>query len=131
MLSISKRSQYGLYFLIFLAKSKQGKFFSIKKTAKILHLPYRYLSQIAKDLKDKQILASKEGSGGGYFLTKKPEEISILEIIELLQEPINLIDCEQNICEHKHNCKMRKIFLSLDNQMQTMLKDIKLTAFYD
>lgn len=92
MLSISKRTDYGLLLLSFFAKLKPKQFASINAIAKENNLPYKYLSQIASDLKTSGFLTSKEGAKGGYRLKIPPQKLMLNQVIEVLEGEL-LISC--------------------------------------
>jgi Rrf2 family iron-sulfur cluster assembly transcriptional regulator len=70
------------------------------KTVKLLDVSNRqkiaisYLEQIFALLKAAKLVDSVKGPGGGYFLTKSPSQISIVEIIKAVDEPIKMTRCE-------------------------------------
>lgn len=107
MLSISKRTDYGLLLLSLMARNKNSKFVSIKSVAQDNNLPYKYLSHIALDLKRAGLLTSKEGSKGGYKLKTSPSKMMLSEIIEALEGEL-LVSCSSstscacsNACLHR------------------------------
>lgn len=77
------------------------------KTVKLLDVSNRqkiaisYLEQIFSLLKSAKLVDSVKGPGGGYFLTKSPSQISIIEIIKAVDEPIKMTRCELS---HKSGC---------------------------
>ncbi|NMC35418.1 Rrf2 family transcriptional regulator [Candidatus Beckwithbacteria bacterium] len=130
MLQISKRSQYGIYFLLALAIKKN--LISIRQISQELRLPYRFLSQIAADLRNKHIVMSKEGSRGGYSLAKKPSDISLLAVVEALDAPVGLIDCQlEKGCNRAGHCKFRKQWDVVRNDIQNSLDKYNLQDFLD
>lgn len=102
MLSISRKSDYGLLLLTLLAKKRADGFVSIKSLAGKSRLPYRFLSQIAGELKDAGFLESKEGVSGGYRLKKKPEKISVGQVLDVLEGSLAPVECLRGkdcVCE--------------------------------
>ncbi len=53
----------------------------------------RYLEQIFQNLKRAGLLKSKRGPQGGYVLSRKPEEISVLDILKATEQDVLLVDC--------------------------------------
>lgn len=107
MFKISTKGDYGLLILAALAtREKQGqKFVSLSEIAQEKHLSPRYLSQIILPLKKAGLVKSKEGTGGGYCLAKEPKEISIIEILEILEGPLAIVPC----CAKKsRNCPAKQ-----------------------
>ncbi len=80
-------------------------------------MPYSYLSQIAPVLVEAGILGSKEGAGGGYFLKKKPELISVGEVLELLEGPVSPIACMRDGCLCEPYCVQKSVMKKMANSM--------------
>jgi Rrf2 family transcriptional regulator, cysteine metabolism repressor len=84
MLVVSRKVDYGLRLLVSLSQ-KKGKLVAVKKVAAEYELPYKFLSQIAAELKEAGVLESKEGVKGGYKLARAAEYISVGEVVEALE----------------------------------------------
>ena len=107
---LSKKTQYALKALGYLA-SKYGEgpvlISEISKTKKI---PIKFLETILLELKQAGVLDSKKGKGGGYFFAHPPESIRLATIMRLIDGPIALLpcvslnfyakckNCEENFC---------------------------------
>lgn len=95
MFKISTRGDYGLLLLSALAeKMQEGReFISLKEVSEAKKLSLPYLSQIVLPLKEAGLVKSKEGRDGGYTLAKSPREITIMEILEVLEGPVSPVRC--------------------------------------
>jgi len=110
MLNITKKADYGLLMLTSLANENLNSFIPLKQLASNQDLPYKFLSQIAIELKAGGIIESKEGFGGGYRLKRPAKNISISEILTLLEGPIAPMACfKGKACKHAPDCGHRKI----------------------
>lgn len=90
---LSKKTQYALKALGFLA-SKYGEGpVLISEIAKKKKIPIKFLETILLELKQAQILDSKKGKGGGYFLIEHPKKTSLATAIRKVGGPIALIPC--------------------------------------
>jgi len=94
VLSISKKTDYGLLLLKSLSQIPKGKYVSIGQIARTNHLPYKYLSGIATDLKTAGILESKEGTKGGYHLKVNPQNLMLSDILQALEGEL-VVSCGQ------------------------------------
>lgn len=104
MLSISKRGDYGLLLLTRLCQGygeASGTYISLRDVAEERKLPYKFLSQVAGELKAANILESREGVRGGYRLARKPEKILVREVLDVLEGPMSVSECER---EHECDC---------------------------
>ncbi len=90
---LSKRSQYALKALGYLAyKYDQGPVL-IAEIALKKKIPLKFLEGILLELKLAGILDSKKGKGGGYYLAKHPAEVKVATIIRLVNGPIAMLPC--------------------------------------
>jgi Rrf2 family protein len=90
---LSKKTQYGLKALGYLA-SQYGKGpVLIADIAAKKKIPIKFLESILLLLKQKDILSSKKGKGGGYFLTAPPKNISLAAAMRIIEGPIALLPC--------------------------------------
>lgn len=90
---LSKKAQYGLKALGFLAaRYKQGPVL-IADISDQKKIPLKFLEAILLELKQHQVLESKKGKGGGYYLAMPPKKISIARVIRIMEGPIALLPC--------------------------------------
>lgn len=102
---LSKKSQYAFKALAYLAeKYNQGPVL-ISEIAVKKNIPLKFLENILLELKRADILGSKKGKGGGYFLKKEPCQVSVATIVRLVNGPIALLPCVSlNFYERCENC---------------------------
>jgi Rrf2 family cysteine metabolism transcriptional repressor len=74
--------------MIALAKNFGKGPLSLRQIAKEKKLPFKYLEQVAIPLRESGLIEAKEGKGGGYFLKRKYQEISIAEVVGVLEGPV-------------------------------------------
>ncbi|MFH1684512.1 MAG: Rrf2 family transcriptional regulator [Candidatus Margulisiibacteriota bacterium] len=89
-MKFSIRVQYGLQAMLELALKYGGGPVQIADIAKNQKIPIRYLEQLMLVLKRRGTVASTRGKHGGYALAKHPSDVSVLEIIEAFEGPIEL-----------------------------------------
>ncbi|MDD5606811.1 MAG: Rrf2 family transcriptional regulator [Candidatus Pacebacteria bacterium] len=121
-MKISKKTQYGLRALVFLAKNG---FSSIKRIAQAENIPYYYLEKIFSDLENSGLVKSKKGSLGGYFLKKK--KIKLNDIFEALGEKMILVDCLKQKCCQEKTCLTKSIWQNLYQKQKQYIDSISLT----
>ena len=83
-MKLSKKSEYACLALIDLSENYGKGYIKIINIAQRWSIPKKFLEQILITLKTSGFVKSKKGSEGGYKLTKTPEQISLAEIIRLL-----------------------------------------------
>ena len=91
---LSKRGEYGLRAMIDLATWEGGSpIIQIKDIAEREHIPAKFLEQILLTLKNAGLLHSKMGVGGGYYLAKTPDQISLGQIVRVLDGLLASLRC--------------------------------------
>ena len=91
---LSKKSKYGLKAMLELASDASGQRpVQASELAERQRLPRKFLEAILLELTRHGLLQSKLGRGGGYVLTRKPGDITVGEIIRVLEGPLALIPC--------------------------------------
>lgn len=90
---LSNKAQYAFRALTYLVdKYNQGPVL-ISEIAKKKKIPLKFLENILLELKKADILDSKKGKGGGYFLKKNPSKTSIAAVIRIVNGPISMLPC--------------------------------------
>jgi len=125
---ISKRSEYGLRAIIDLATWEDGEaVVQIKQIAEREKIPLKFLEQILLTLKNAGILHSKMGIGGGYYLARQPEEITLGHIIRVLDGPLAPIRCVSQMayepcgCPDEETCGLRLVMYDVRNAIAGIL----------
>jgi Rrf2 family protein len=90
---LSKKTQYALKALGYLAGKAGDGPVLIAEIAKKKKIPLKFLESILLELKQKGVLASKKGKGGGYYLAQPPKKISLAAAIRIVDGPIALLPC--------------------------------------
>ncbi|KYP13946.1 Rrf2 family transcriptional regulator [Flavihumibacter sp. CACIAM 22H1] len=90
---ISKKTQYGLKALSFMAQREQQGPILIADISTERNIPIKFLEAILLDLKKAGLLDSKKGKGGGYYFAVPPSAIKVATVIRLLDGPIALLPC--------------------------------------
>ena len=90
---LTKKSKYAVKALIALGRRKDSDPVLITELAEREKIPQKFLELILLELKNGGILHSKKGKGGGYFLGRSPENISLGEIIRSLDGPLAPLSC--------------------------------------
>ena len=90
---ISRKAEYALRALLLLARDNPDKVHQIQEVSEVGRIPVKFLEQILLTLRNHGILSSKRGVGGGYTLKRRPSEMSVLEVIELMDGPIAPLPC--------------------------------------
>ncbi len=128
MAFFSTRTDYSLIMLRALARSKG--FVSLRIVAKDNRLPYRYVSRLAGDLKKAGILKSREGVLGGYALAKKPKDIRLIDVIELLDGPMAPARCTAapGTCSREASCPLKPHWTTMHRAIHAQVSKYTLAS---
>jgi len=101
---LSTKSRYGLRALFDMAYNSGTLPSQIKDISRRQEISPRYLEQIFQSFKKAGILKSKRGPQGGYILARKPEQITVREILEAAEGDTLLVDCTSKKKNKKGEC---------------------------
>jgi Rrf2 family protein len=90
---LSTKSRYGLRAMFDIAYNCGPAPVQIQDISRRQQISPRYLEQIFQNLKHAGLLKSKRGPQGGYALARKPDEITVLEILNATEQDVLLVDC--------------------------------------
>ena len=128
-LKISAKARYALRILKDIADHQEdGQSTTESAIAKRQGLSEKYLSRIVLPLRDAKIVSVRHGSRDGFTLLKKPEKITLLDIIETVQGPVEILDClDAGVdCGRKRNCFARRIWARANAGIRRCLAAITL-----
>jgi Rrf2 family protein len=110
VLRFTKRADYGLMAIYFIASQGDEVTVSAKRIAEEFHIPPERLAKILQRLAKKKLIASHNGSKGGYVLTRHPSEITVGQVVRALEGPLNVVSCmsEQDDCPQFARCNLRR-----------------------
>ncbi len=124
---ISKKTQYGLRAMVYLAKClSKKKICPIKEISKKEKIPLSFLEKIFSKLEKANLVKAKKGIGGGYFLAKKPEKIKIGQIVESLEGKTNLVRCLRYFCPMSKKCSAKIFWQKLNRVIRSALDSVTL-----
>jgi Rrf2 family protein len=93
MTTLSRKARYALRALYALANDETGGPVLIADLAEREHIPHKFLELILLELRNAGILRSKKGKGGGYALARPPREVTLGQIIRVVDGPLAPIPC--------------------------------------
>ena len=127
---LSKKTKYAFHALSYLAENQDKGAILIQEIAETKNISQKFLECILLDLKKAGVLGSKKGKGGGYYLIKKPEEITLARIIRLLNGPIAWLPCVSlnyyekcGDCQDEATCNMHLIMCQVRDQTLSIVEN--------
>ena len=130
---LSTKSRYGLRALFDIAYNCGNMPAQIQDISRRQQISPRYLEQIFQNLKRAGILKSKRGPQGGYCLAKKPEEITVLDVLCATEQDVLLVDCagvtpkkrkRKNDCPFEGQCVTQTVWEEATAQLNKLFSGI-------
>jgi Rrf2 family protein len=138
VLRISRKIDYGLRAMIYLASIPMDSVVPFREIARQMDVPEDFLAKILKTLVDQGLVKSTRGPHGGYALARTPVDISFLDVIEAVEGPVALNVCldGEDACGHSTACTMVDIWRQgqermLDVYRQSRLSELAFKATSD
>jgi Rrf2 family protein len=127
-MKLSTKSRYGTRLMVDMAEHYNQGPIQLGDIAKRQNISVKYLEQIIITLKKANYIDSIRGPKGGHLLTRPPEEITVAEIVALLEESASLTDCSENagVCERADFCPTRLVWKEASEAMFDKLQSITL-----
>lgn len=120
---LTKNTDYAVRALVLIALGDREAVSaaSISRKEKI---PYAYLRRILNELKEKGVLSSTEGKGGGFVLAGKAADVRLTDVMKIFQGEMHLTGCmfRKKICHNRAKCVMRAKLLDIEKKV---LKEIE------
>ena len=121
---ISTRGRYALRILVDLAENQQLGYVTLKEVAGRQEISEKYLESIVKQLVKEGILKALRGKGGGYCLGRLPEQINVLEVLELMEgtlAPVVCLEEEGKSCSRMAQCRTLPLWEGLNKTVRSYL----------
>ena len=118
---ISTRGRYALRVLVDLAEQDTEDFVPLGEIARRQEISVKYLEIIVKTLVQNGMLKGHRGKGGGYKLTRKPEEYPVGEILELTEGPMTSVACLSGgaeACPRRDRCRTLPMWKRFDGMVR-------------
>ena len=128
-MKLSTRSRYGTRLVLDMAEHYQQGPVQLGAIARRQNISVKYLEQIIIPLKKANYITSVRGSKGGHTLSRPPDEITVGEIVSLLEATSGLTECAENpaICDRSGFCPTRLIWKEATDTMYEKLNSITLS----
>lgn len=133
MLKVSSRGHYGLRLMTELARARGAGPLSLTEVARVEGLPLPYLEQLVGPLRRAGLVTGTRGLHGGYSLARDARELSVGEILRVLEGPISLVDCTADdyvhgSCSREAACMSGSLWQRIKVTVEAMLDA---TTLYD
>ena len=126
---ISTKGRYALRVMIDLAEHQTDGFIPLRAIAQRQDISEKYLESIIKLLVKAKLLNGLRGKGGGYQLTKAPEQYTIGSILQITEDTLSPIACleqDAKVCPRAADCRTLPLWKGLDKVIRDYLNNYTL-----
>ncbi len=129
----SKKCEYGLQAVLYLAAKEDSEVTSADEISKKLKIPREFVSKILQSLTESGIVNSKKGKSGGFSLAKKPEKIRLIDVVAAIDGLEIFKSCVLGFpqCSPEHPCPLHDKWGVLRTNAYNMLTDETLDMLKD
>lgn len=130
-MQITRQADYALRAMIFLAKLGPTQRAATSQIAEVQHIPPSFLAKIISQLSIAGLIHTSRGARGGVSLSRPPEEINVLEVVEAIDGPIALNECTiaEGACDFGEDCLLRPIWCDAQAELVEKLRNTTFTQF--
>ncbi len=127
-MNVSTKERYGTRALLDIALHREEEPVLLRDIARRQQISLSYLEHLVAPLIEGGMIRSTRGIGGGVSLARSPEEISLSEVIGLLEGSVALVKCvnDPEVCVRSEFCATRDIWHELETVMDGFLKSTTL-----
>ena len=135
MLALTKKTSYGLIAVTHLCGLADGTVASAREIAERFDLPTSLMMNVLKELASAGFVESVRGARGGYRLARRPEDVSLADLIEALEGPIRLAECvagpeghrdDRQVCQIVDQCPVAGPVHRVHRKLSDFLKQVSL-----
>ena len=123
---VSSKAHYGLRMMTEFAKAYGAGPLSLAEVARVEHLPLAYLEHLAGPLRRGGLIEATRGAHGGYVLSRRPDSITVLDVIALVEGEVAPVECvapsyEAGCCVREADCASRTLWQRLKQSVDAVL----------
>ena len=130
-MKLSTRGKYGLYAMYYLALH-EGEGPQTLQSISTVGVPKQYLEQLLGNLRRAGLVSTVRGAQGGYQIAERPQNISLRDIIDSVEGPIELSECAsaQESCRKSGTCPVRWVWQRVTDSINHELEKIRLSDLF-
>ncbi|GAB4539739.1 MAG: Rrf2 family transcriptional regulator [Thermodesulfovibrionia bacterium] len=121
-MQINKETDYAIRCVLYLSGSN-GRVVMANEIARAKRIPRAFLAKILQKLTKRGLVKSFKGIKGGFQLSKRPKEISLLDVIEAIEGPVAMNRCaiDKRMCSLSNTCSIHPVWVKLRKEVEKKL----------
>lgn len=130
-MQITRQADYALRAVLYLARMEPNKKAATSQIAEEQHIPPSFLAKIISQLSIAGLIQTSRGARGGVSLAHSPDEISVLEVVEAIDGPIELNQCTTNpdVCVFGEDCPIHDLWCTTQVELVEKLRTTRFSKF--
>jgi Rrf2 family protein len=127
---LTRKACYGLRAIHFMACQPADKYCSAEEIGRAQEIPEGFLAKVLNELVRAGLLLSRRGQEGGVRLARPASEITVFDVIRVLEGPLAISEClrAQPTCPWMETCRMRQVWKELQDRIQSHLDSVSLES---
>jgi Rrf2 family protein len=129
MVKLTKKTDYGLIAVRYLAQKAPGKYASAKEIAQAYGIPLELLAKVLQKLAKQGLLVSHHGAEGGYALARDASSITAFDVIRAIEGPIYITSCVtiKGECDQAPHCTVRQPLSRVNEVLAQALTSVRIS----
>ncbi|MCR5732444.1 MAG: RrF2 family transcriptional regulator [Sphaerochaetaceae bacterium] len=123
---VSTKGRYALRALVDMAEHSDEGLVSLRDISIRQDISLKYMESIARELVNAGLIEGFRGKSGGYKLSRSPEAITVLEVLDVTEgtvSPVNCVDSCSPDCQRKDDCRSLPMWNELNGLLEDYFKD--------
>ncbi|EHJ46419.1 transcriptional regulator, BadM/Rrf2 family [Solidesulfovibrio carbinoliphilus subsp. oakridgensis] len=127
---LTRAGEYAIRCVLHLSMHRDRPVITRKEIAEAMDIPAQFLGKVAQHLARAGIIAIRQGAQGGYELVRRPEDITLLSLVEAIDGEIFLNDCisRPESCDRRKLCSVHRVWDKARSQLRETLGSTTLAA---
>ena len=123
-MQITRQADYAVRAMLYLSHVGTSQRAATSEVAKEQHIPPSFLAKIISQLSIAGLLHTSRGARGGVSLAREPKEITLLEVVEAIDGPIQLNECvgDNSTCTFDNDCPLRLVWCDAQEDLVNRLR---------
>ncbi len=130
-MQITRQADYALRAMLYLSQINPNERAATSQIAEVQNIPPSFLAKIISQLSIAGLIHTSRGARGGVSLARKPQEISILDVVEAIDGPIALNECTDDAmaCTFGDGCPLRLLWCEAQSELILRLRNTSFAQF--
>jgi Rrf2 family protein len=128
MMELTRKGEYAIRGIVYLAKQPQGKVILVSEVAEATDVPQTFLAKIFQSFAKLGLVNSFRGTGGGFLLGRPAAKITLRQVVEAVEGPIIPNRClsGNDTCEMEGDCTVHPVWRRVQGEIAAILDSVTL-----